>query len=453
MRTQSLMTDIISLMGCLQQIVDQTTVKQLSRIALAMLSMTGRVTMVGIARWTEQGASYRTVQRFFDTLIPWATILWLLVRQHLLEVNQEYLLAGDETVVTKSGKKTHGLDRFFSSIYGKPVPGLAFFALSLVSVQERRSYPLMVEQRLRSPEEKAAAKRKQTKGTSPKRARGRPKGSKNRDKTQIELTPELRLVQSMLQKVMQLLADTMRVSYLVLDGHFGNHNALQMVRQSTRLHLISKLRADSALYFSYAGPQKQFGPRRRYGAKINYQALPERYRVHSYREQEIQTEIYQAMMLHESFAQPLNVVIVLKTHLLTGAHAHVVLFSSDLDLAYDRLIDYYKLRFQLEFNFRDAKQFWGLEDFMNVKERAVTNAVNLSFFMVNLSHVLLRSFRLHHPQAGILDLKTFFRGRRYAVETLKLLPIPPDSFISDRIVYRIATLGHIHRPSAALDSS
>ena len=37
-------------------------------------------------------------------------------------------------------------------------------------------------------------------------------------------------------------------------------------------------------------------------------------------------------------------------------------------------LDYYKLRFQIEFNFRDAKQFWGLEDFMNLSQTAVTNA-------------------------------------------------------------------------------
>jgi putative transposase len=64
------------------------------------------------------------------------------------------------------------------------------------------------------------------------------------------------------------------------------------------------------------------------------------------------------------------------------------------ELSYEKVIDYYKLRFQIEFNFRDAKQFWGLEDFMWVqKEIAVTNAANLSFFMVNLSHYLLTLFR------------------------------------------------------------
>lgn len=67
------------------------------------------------------------------------------------------------------------------------------------------------------------------------------------------------------------------------------------------------------------------GPRRRYGAKIDYQAIPEQYRVTSYQEQKIRTDIYQATMLHKSFAPPLNVVIVVKTNLQTGAHAHTAL--------------------------------------------------------------------------------------------------------------------------------
>ncbi|MBK8800021.1 MAG: transposase [Anaerolineales bacterium] len=43
--------------------------------------------------------------------------------------------------------------------------------------------------------------------------------------------------------------DSFPLTYLVLDGHFGNNNVCQMVQQSLGLHLISKLRHDSALYF------------------------------------------------------------------------------------------------------------------------------------------------------------------------------------------------------------
>src|SRR2546426_5539261 len=63
------------------------------------------------------------------------------------------------------------------------------------------------------------------------------------------------------------------------------------------------------------------------------------------------------MLWHKTFANLLNVVVIVKTNLTTQAVAHVVLFSSDLELSYDHLIDYYRLRFQLEFNFRDAKQY------------------------------------------------------------------------------------------------
>ncbi len=49
-------------------------------------------------------------------------------------------------------------------------------------------------------------------------------------------------------------------------------------------------------------------------------------------EKEIRTDIYQAEMLHKEFAQALNVVIIVKTNLKTGAWAQVIFFSSDLRL-------------------------------------------------------------------------------------------------------------------------
>ena len=137
----------------------------------------------------------------------------------------------------------------------------------------------------------------------------------------------------------------------------------------------------------------------------------------------IKTDIYQMQLLHKEFCQALNVVIIVKTNQRNGACAHVCLFSSDLELAYDKLIDYYSLRFQIEFNFRDAKQFWGLEDFMNIMPTAVTNAASLSLFMVNVSHRLLRSFRqTDDADSSMLDLKAFCRGLKYVEETLQMLP-------------------------------
>jgi putative transposase len=450
------MMDIVALLQSLAPYVTPTTLRQMSCIITAMIAMSGRVTMLGISRWAGKGGSYRTVQRFFYKAMPWAMMFWQFFRQHLFNPEDEYLIAGDECIVPKSGKKTFGLARFFSSLYGRPVPGLAFFALSLISTQERRSYPIQVEQMMRNQTVKAAPKAKakgkrQHKKKADKRPIGRPKGSKNRDKTQVTLTPELQLIKTMVQKLLLLLNRLFSPTYLLLDGQFGNNNALQMTRQCG-LHLISKLRRDSALYFPYDGPYSGHGPRRKYGDKIDYGNIPSKYLQETKTEKNIRTDIYQAQMLHKEFAQALNVVIIVKTNLDTQARAHVILFSSDLLLPYDTLIDYYSLRFQIEFNFRDAKQYWGLDDFMNIKETAVTNAANLSLFMVNVSQRLLLVFRQQNPCCGVLDLKAFFRGHKYATETLKLLPQLPEPILLDQIYAHITCLGSIHASKSSSNS-
>ena len=447
---------ILALLQCLHPCLSTTTLRQLSLIALALLTMTGRVTMTGIARWSGNGASHRTIQRFFATLLPWAHIFWLFFCQHHLQEDDVYLLAGDETVVTKAGKTTFGLDRFFSGVLQKVVPGVAFFSLAIISTTTRRAFPLRLEQVVRTEAEKTAAKAKaaakQTKPPAAKRKPGRPKGSTTKPKTEVSLSPELQRIQSMLQVQLQLMAGRVPLVYLALDGQFGNSPALQMVR-GCGLHLISKLRSDAALYFPYGGPYQGRGPRRKYGAKLDVDAIPERFLRQRRVEDGVETCVYQAEFLHKEFAQALNVVVLVKTNLKTQARAHVLLFSSDVGLAWAKLVEYYSLRFQIEFTFRDAKQHWGLEDFMNVTETGVSNAANLSLLMVSLSAVLVKEARESDPQCSVLDLKASFRGSKYVAETLKLLPEKLDEGLIARIVCQVASLGRIHPPGASLKAA
>jgi putative transposase len=448
--------DILALFQCLQPHVTVTTLRQCSRMVSAMLVMTGRITMLGLSRWAGKGGSYRTMQRFFSTVLPWATLFWVFFRQHVYRPEEVYLLAGDEVVATKAGKHTHGLDRFFSSLYGKPVPGLAFFALSLVSIQARRAFPLRVEQVVRSDAEKAASKAKadakKHKRSTAKRRPGRPKGSKNTPKADVTPTPECVRITGMLDALLTLIAGVVPLTYFVLDGHFGNHNAVQMAQQS-HLHLISKLRCDAALYFPYTGPYAGRGPRRKYGRKVDYANMPQQYLKATTVDGHIETRLSQAQLLHKEFAHPLNVVILVKTNLRTQAQAHVLLFSSDLTLAYTSLIDYYGLRFQIEFNFRDAKQYWGLEDFMNVTPTGVTNAANLSLFMVNVAYRLRTDSHQHAPDYSVLDLKADCRGYKYVEETIKMLPEKPEPVLFAKILNQVAGLGRIHATQPSLSFS
>ena len=73
---------MVALFQCLHPHVTATTLRQLSRIALALLVMTGRITMLGMARWAGKGGSYRTVQRWFATVLPWAMLFWVFFRRN-----------------------------------------------------------------------------------------------------------------------------------------------------------------------------------------------------------------------------------------------------------------------------------------------------------------------------------------------------------------------------------
>ena len=393
------MTEILALLQTLAPLISKTTLRQMSQVIFGILASSGRITMLGISRWTEKGGSYRTIQRFYSSKLPWQAIHWLFVRLKFLKPTGQYFIAGDEVVDSKAGKETYGLDRFFSSIQQRVISGLAFFTFSLVDVEAERSYPLQMTQVVRSAEEKAASKaRKEAKKaatkTSEKRKRGRPKGSKNKSKKEVVLNPELLRIQTALKSLLETIGKYLSLAYVVMDGHFGNYPSAYMVRE-TGLHLISKMRTDAALYFPFDGDHKKSGPKPKQGDKIDVRALPDRY-------------------LKETTAED------------------------------DQIIKFYSLRFHIEFNFRDAKQFWGLEDFMNVKETAVSNAANLALFMVNFSAALAEPFRQQNPDFSMLDLKSHYRGYRYATETIKMLPEKPDDILLAKIFQQIARLGAIH---------
>jgi hypothetical protein len=336
------------------------------------------------------------------------------------------------------------------------IAGVSFFAISLISVNQHRSSVLLVEQLSKAQTatqpaqkpSKAKSKRRrgqaagQPVGGGAKVGAGRPKGRKTQDRREVELPPHLHHIQQLLQQVLALIGRRIAVAYLLLDGAFGHNNGIQMVRRCG-LHLISRLHHNAALFFPYTGEQKKFGTRRKYGDKLDPQQIPACYRLSSHGEGGVHTDTYQMALWSQSVPDLLNVVVLVATHLATGKQAHVILFCTDLTLSADKLTHYYRLRFQIEFNFREAKQFWGLEDFMSIRQRSVANAANFAFFMVNLTQVLLAQMRTLQA-CGVTDLKAHFRGRRFAHEALKCLPDDLAQISIDQLLARFSSLGAIH---------
>lgn len=140
------MIDIVAFLYALSPSLSNTTMRQMQHIIFSVLCIPDRVTMLNIARWAERGGRYRTVRRWYHTPLDWAAMLWSIVQTHLLEPDGEYLLAGDEVVISKAGTTTHGRGRFYSSLAQRPINSVSFMAVSLIDVQARRSYLLQVEQ-------------------------------------------------------------------------------------------------------------------------------------------------------------------------------------------------------------------------------------------------------------------------------------------------------------------
>ena len=89
----------------------------------------------------------------------------------------------------------------------------------------------------------------------------------------------------------------------------------------------------------------------------------------------------------------LNVVVMVDVHKMIHKQSRTAFFTNDLKLEALTIIKYYALRFQTEFDFRDAKQFYGLADFKNDKQTQMTNGVNIVFTMTVIGKLVLEKDR------------------------------------------------------------
>src|SRR5215467_14535939 len=104
------MMDIVAPLQCLRPHITATTHRQLSRITLALLVMTGRITMLGLSRWAGKGGSYRTVQRLFATVLPWAMLFLVFFRQLFHLTADVYVITLFQYIRSNARKHTHDLD-------------------------------------------------------------------------------------------------------------------------------------------------------------------------------------------------------------------------------------------------------------------------------------------------------------------------------------------------------
>ena len=159
--------------------------------------------------------------------------------------------------------------------------------LSLLNVETRASHPLITEQLVREEVKESAPKA--VKGKRGKR--GRPKGSVNKNRKEVKLSPFQTQLQGCIRAALKLAGADLGLVYFVYDGALGNNSGLQTVTP-TGLHLISKLRHDSKLYLPYTGVYSGKGRRRKYGEKLTLETLTEAHLKAESVEKDIRTRVY-----------------------------------------------------------------------------------------------------------------------------------------------------------------
>ena len=431
---------------------DLPYLNNLSKIVKGIYSIsTGGITQKNISRQTQSdGLSLRSVQRFFATLINWELLYLSCISYFFGCGNQKtYLLAIDEVVEKKSGKATPKVGWFYSSIVGKAIKSICFHVVSLVEVDTRKSLVVNYEQREQKKSSKSKRGNKNNKKGNGKV--GRPKGSKN--KTHIKEHTSLSLsFERLIIAALALLATIGIVPTCVVgDGAYASKTYL-LICIEQQIAFISKLRNNSALYLPYDGKKRQYGRKRKFGKKVNYDKLSPKsefyYKTIANEENDkIKIEVYHFPQIWTKFLPfQINVVILMARNIETQKVARRVLFSTDLSFTPELIIEYYSLRFQIEFNFRDAKQYFGLADFRAYKTTQVDNSVGLAFFMVNFSKIVRKKVieLWQITNLSILDIKAGFRAEVQLQRLIKLLDLDPITIKSQVDIKQLAAFEAIN---------
>ena len=176
------------------------------------------------------------------------------------------------------------------------------------------------------------------------------------------------------------------VAYLTVDGADAKYAYVAAVTQAG-WQVITKLRSDADCYFLHTAPRQpgQKGRSRKYDGKVDWQDL-RRFESRGTWPDEAHIHLYTARLWQKRLQRAMRVVVLVNRK-DPDKPRYIVLASTALELDAHTLVAYYQARFQIEFLFRDAKQFTGLTDCQMRDEKALDFHFNASLATLNLVRV------------------------------------------------------------------
>ena len=269
------------------------------------------------------------------------------------------ILAFDPSFIKKSGTHTFSRDSFWNGCASRSQKGLEISALSVVDIDQHTALTLSVAQTLSQEEVKR-------------------KGLDAHDKDEDEKATRMQQYLDHIGKVAPYL--TASEHYIVVDGSFANAAFIDGITTLNK-DVVGKLRCDANCRYLYTGPKREGrGRQKTYDGKVNWQDLS---RFDCAGSDEGVT-LYSGLLNHISFSRTLKVVVLIK-QAKGQTPCYVILFSTDETLNPWQIYRYYKARFQIEFLFRDAKQFTGLCDAQVRDQARLDFHFNASLTTLNLA--------------------------------------------------------------------
>lgn len=325
--------------------------KFFAEIFVLIFSVQGRVNFENLSRYSKfnEVRFRRNFQKFFD---------WLEFNHTMLTLwghtpGGELLGVLDCSFIPKAGKKTFGLDKFWSGVANTAKRGLEISVLGVIDVATASAWTLDVTQAPSGLSKKEAAD-----------------GGYTRLDFYIE-------------QVLDCLPKLGLVRYFVADGFYAKTKMFNALCARDK-HLITKLRPDADLRYPFSGVREK-GKRGRtpiYDGKVRYDDLS-RWTLVGGDEKYPYLSLYTHVLYSPKFERWLRVVLVWNTK----TNQYVLLASSDVELPARLVLKYYQLRFQIEFLFRDAKQFAGLTHCQARDEAKLDFHFNMSMAAINLMQV------------------------------------------------------------------
>lgn len=362
----NIVTEILGKMSSLRK----PQKKFLMVLFTTILLIKGKVNYLNLSRYSK--LSERTYRRQFQKEFHFAQFNKEAIEK-VIPVTATQIFAQDASFLKKSGKQTDGIDWFFNGCAGRPQKGLEISLISVIDLDANQSYALSVKQ---------TKARELT--SEPTKSKLNQQNSRNKGKTKDkERLPEETIIDFYLQHLRETrpyLPKALKCG--VFDGFYAKQKFIDGVC-ALEFSAISKLRVDADMRYLYTGAYSGHGRPKTYDGKVKIEHL---HRLDCIGQIEPNLFLYTAVVYHVTLKRKIRLALLVNIENKTKPR-FALLFSTDIEMSAFDIYRFYKARFQIEFIFRDAKQFTGLADCQARDSKALDFHFNTSLSAVNLAKI------------------------------------------------------------------